>query len=47
MRDILENFRERWRKQAADKTPELFTDSQLEDMFDMESVGESDDGWDE
>ena len=40
VRDILENFTERWRKQAADKVPELFTDTELQDMFDFESVGE-------
>ena len=40
MKDILENFSERWRKQAEDKVPELLTDSELEDMFDFECVGE-------
>ena len=40
MRDILENFSERWRKQAEDKVPELLTDTELEDMFDFECVGE-------
>ena len=40
MRDILENFTERWRKQAEDKVPELLTDTELEEMYDFECVGE-------
>ena len=42
VRDILENFSERWRKQAADKTPELMDVTQLEDVFDFGNVEEDD-----
>ena len=42
VRDILENFSERWRKQVSDKTPELMDDTQLEDMFDFGNVGDDD-----
>ena len=43
VRDILENFNERWSKQAEDKEGELLSDSELHNMFDFESVGEEED----